>query len=103
MKKILIIIIGIVLFIFILITAYYIKKDMGEEGKLKREINNLHDLLTHDITNYDKINEKLNTIVTTGDYAKVEKAAKNYFSDIFINSFLIMEIINDDKIINFKY
>ena len=72
---------------------------MEEEGKLKREINDLHDLLTHDITNYDKINEKLNTIVTTGDYAKVEKASKNYFSDIFINSFLIMQIINDDKII----
>ena len=48
--------------------------------------------------NMDEINNRLARIVTTGDYAKVEKAFKTYLSDNFDNSIEITNLINDDRI-----
>lgn len=44
----------------------------------------------------DAVNEKLERTVTTGDYAKVEKAVKNYMADNINNAITIAESLNDE-------
>ena len=45
----------------------------------------------------EKLKEKTSNIVTTGKYAKVEKAAKNYASDVFNTANEIKTVLEDEK------
>lgn len=98
MKKKILIIIAIIAVIFLGIVAYYVVSDLRQEEKLKSELNELSQLSNAENIDIDKINEKLNTIVTKDDYAIVEKAFKDYLSDSFENSLEIASILNDEKI-----
>lgn len=96
-KKILIIIVIVAIIILGLIT-YFVISDLRQEEKLKSELNELIQLSNAENIDMDKINEKLNTVVTKDDYAIVEKAFKDYLSDSFENSLEIANILNDEKI-----
>lgn len=48
----------------------------------------------------DKISKKLKATVTTGDYAKIEKAIKNYMADNLNTMLTISEALNDEVIPN---
>lgn len=96
-KKILIIIVIVAIIILGLIT-YFVISDLRQEEKLKSELNELSQLSNAENIDMDKINEKLNTVVTKDDYAIVEKAFKDYLSDSFENSLEIANILNDEKI-----
>ena len=82
-----------ILVLFVLVlggVAYLVFSDLNEEKKLIEEMNQVYELM--DANNQAELEQKLNNIVTSGDYAIVEKAAKNYVKD-FYN--LIISIIDE--------
>lgn len=96
-KKVLIPIIIIVVLVIGLV-GYYFVSDMMQENKLKEELTEISDLTNATTIDLDAINEKLDRIVTTGDYAIVEEAFKSYLRDSLENSIQIANILNDEKI-----
>ncbi len=49
---------------------------------------------------FKEISRRLNTTVTTGDYQKIEKAAKKYFTDILDDLIDLVTVLNDERITN---
>lgn len=98
MKKKILIIIGVIIAIIVGIIGYFVVVDLNQESKLQNELTELSNLVNEENIDIDKINKKLNTITTTGDYAIVEKAYKNYLSDNFNNIIEMANLLNDEKI-----
>lgn len=98
MKKRISIIVGIIILLLIGIFIYSVFSDLKQEEKLKAELSKLNEMLNIEQINTEEIYQKLNQTVTTGAYAKVEKAFKNYLKDNFDISMKIVEILNDDRI-----
>lgn len=98
MKKKVLIIIVILAIIILGLIAYFVVSDFMQEDKLKAELNELSQLSNAENIDIDKINQKLDTIVTKDDYAIVERAFKDYLSDSFENSLEIASILNDERI-----
>ena len=96
-KKVLIAIL-IIIVIAIAVVGYFVFSDMMQEDKLKTELSELDQLVNAKNIDMDAINDKLDKIVTTGDYAVVEKAFKSYLRENFDNSIQIAEILNDEKL-----
>lgn len=105
MKKKVFIILGIIVTLlvvlaFVITVGYTILQDLRQESKLKAEVEEIWDLSNTEEFNQEKIREKLNNIVTTGDYAVVEKAYKQYLSDQLNNMIEIALLLNDENITN---
>ena len=104
MKKKIFIILGIILVLIIvalaIAVAYTVFQDLRQESKLKTEIEEILDLSNVEEFNEERIREKLNSIVTTGDYAVLEKAYKQYLSDQLDNMIEIASLLNDENITN---
>lgn len=98
MKKKILIVIGVIIAIIVGIIGYFVVVDLNQESKLQNELTELSNLVNEEDIDIDKINKKLNTIITTGDYAIVEKAYKNYLSDNFNNIIEMATLLNDEKI-----
>ena len=98
MKKKIWITIAVIVAIIVGIIVYFAITDLNQEEKLRNELTEINDLVNEENINMEEVNKKLDTIVTTGDYAVVEKAFKNYLSDNFDNIIKIVEILNDEKI-----
>ena len=98
MKKKILIVLLIIIVIALIGVGYFVFTDMQQEEKLKTELTELSDLANAESIDMDVINERLDRIVTTGDYAEVEDAFKSYLRDNFDNSIQIAEILNDEKI-----
>ena len=97
MKKKILIILLIVIVIALIGVGYFVFTDMGQEEKLKTELSELDQLVNAENINMDEVNNRLNRIVTTGDYAVVEEAFKSYLKENFDNSIEIANILNDEK------
>ncbi len=91
MKKKIIIAVVVIVGIIIATIGYFVIKDLSQENILRMEAVELNgkDEMSDD---YMKIEIK-----TTGDYALVETAIKNYMKDYSINFQKSMEVINEDK------
>ena len=98
MKKKVLIAILLIIVIAIAVVGYFVFSDMMQEDKLKTELSELDQLVNAENIDMDAINDKLDKIVTTGDYAVVEKAFKSYLRENFDNSIQIAEILNDEKL-----
>lgn len=98
MKKKIWITIAVIVAIIVGIIVYFAITDLNQEEKLRNELTEINDLVNEENINMEEVNKRLDTIVTTGDYAVVEKAFKNYLSDNFDNIMKIVEILNDKKI-----
>ena len=98
MKKKVLVVILIVIVIVLAIVGYFVFSDMRQEGKLKTELSELEELVNAETIDMDAINERLDRIVTTGDYAVVEDAFKSYLRENFDNSIQIAEILNDERL-----
>ena len=94
-RKIIIVIVVVVLVIVATIT-FFVIKDLQQEKSLRKEI----DEIQKEIIDVDKISKKLKATVTTGDYAKIEKAIKNYMADNLNTMLTISEALNDEVIPN---
>ena len=98
MKKKFLIAILVIIVIAFLVVGYFVISDMIQEDKLKTELAEINELSNAETIDMDAINERLDRIITTGDYAIVEGAFKTYLRENFDNSLQIAEILNDEKI-----
>ncbi len=99
-KKHIFIIIGVIIGIIAAILTFTVLKDLGEEKKLKQEIDEVVDLLDFENLKMTEIEAKLNRTVTNNDYKIVEKAIKQYLSDSFNVMMEFTEILNDEQLTN---
>lgn len=98
MKKKILITLLIIIVIALIGVGYFVFTDMQQEEKLKTELTELSELSNAQEINIDEINNRLDRIVTKGDYAIVEEAFKTYLRENFDNSIKIANILNDEKI-----
>ena len=98
MKKKILITILVIIVIAIVGVGYFVFTDMQQEDKLKTELAELDELVNAENIDVDAINDRLDRIVTKGDYAVVEEAFKSYLRDNFENSIQITNILNDEKL-----
>lgn len=101
MKKKVIIIVTVVIVVLAIILggfAYFVSSGLKQEEKLTAEMTELNELV--DKEDYDKnaVKERLDRVITKGDYAIVEKACKQYLSDISVIGQKIDDILSDDSI-----
>lgn len=97
-KKKLILSTVIMVLVALILLMIFVVKDLRQEKTLRDEIASIQELAGSE--QMDAVNEKLGHIVTTGDYAKVEKAVKNYMADNFNNAITIAEALNDEVLTN---
>ena len=100
MKKKILIIITIIIIVALGTIGYIVFTDIKQEEKLMTELNEISDLENSENINMDDVNQRLDRIVTTGDYAIVEDSFKSYLRENFDNTMQIAEILNDEKIVN---
>lgn len=98
MKKKILIIVLIIIIIAIGVVGYNVYKDMKQEENLKTELAELEQLANAETIDLNAINERLDRVVTTDDYAVVEEAFKSYLRENFENSIKIANILNDERI-----
>ena len=99
-RKIIIVIVVVVLVIVATIT-FFVIKDLQQEKSLRKEIDEIQkEMVDFEQIDVDKISKKLKATVTTGDYAKIEKAIKNYMADNLNTMLTISEALNDEVIPN---
>mgnify|MGYP005757298783 FL=1 len=96
-----IIIAVIVIVIAIGCIAVYIAKGFSQELAIKNQIQEI-DQMTSDIQtiNLEDFNKKTDTIVTTGNYAIVEQAVKQYIKDSINYTLEINSLLQDDTMAN---
>ena len=100
MKKKVLIAILIIIVISVVVVGYFVLNDIQQEEKLKTELAELDQLVNAENIDMDAINDRLDRIVTTGDYAVVEDSFKSYLKDNFENMIQIANILNDEKLTN---
>lgn len=100
MKKKIFIGIGIFVGIILILIGVLVGKDLKQESNLKKELNEISEMVSDPDGDFKEISRRLNTTVTTGDYQKIEKAAKKYFTDILDNLIDIVTVLNDERITN---
>lgn len=94
--------IGIITGVIILIVAtaggYFFINDRTQKAKIMEEFSQIEELTKSEDFDIDALNKKTSTIVTNGKYANVEKAAKNYASDLFNTAYEIRTVLEDEKL-----
>lgn len=100
MKKKIFIGIGIFVGIILILIGVLVGKDLKQESNLKKELNEISEMVSDPAGDFKEISRRLNTTVTTGDYQKIEKAAKKYFTDILDDLIDLVTVLNDERITN---
>ena len=101
-KKKIFIFIGVICLLFIGLVGYYVVSDLNQESKLEEEIVLIDNLVNTDAIDkidLEKLYSYLDRTITKGDYAKVERAFKNYLKDNFDNVLKIVDLLNDERIV----
>lgn len=85
-------VIGVIVVVIVAAISYLVVMDLKQEDLLKKEIVNISnkDLLTD---NYDV------EVKTTGDYAYIEEAVKNYYKKLSDSIKIINNYLNDEELI----
>lgn len=99
MKRKIIITIIAVLVVIAGIIGFFAVKDLKQEKNLCEEIASIQELTANiGHVDMDQVNEKLQRTVTTGDYAVVEQAVKNYMADNFNAMITISNVLDDTEL-----
>ena len=98
--KIILLVIAILVIAFIATIAFMVTSDFKQEEKLENELDSLYALLNNYPLDYEALDKQISTTITTGDYAKVEKAIKDYSKDFISYMKQFDALINDETIIN---
>ena len=96
MKKVFLIV-GIVLLLIIGVIVYFVVTDLQQEEIFITEITEIVESSNSEDLDLDEFRERLNTIKTRGDYAVLEKAAKQYFTDVLDNNMAIQEVLSSNN------
>ena len=100
MKKKILITLVIIVVAIIAIIGCFLVFDFIQEEKLKQELYNINEISNTEPLDINAIDEKINNIVTKGDYAIVEEACKTYLRDCFDNILQITDTLNNEQLIN---
>ena len=100
MKKKVLITVLVIIVILLGVVGYFVISDMIQEDKLKTELQEINDLSNAETIDIDAIDERLDRIVTTGDYAVVEDACKTYLRECVDNILQITDTLNDELLVN---
>ena len=100
MKKKVLIALAIIIVAIIAVIGCFLVFDFIQEEKLKQELQEINELSNAETIDINAIDEKLNNIVTKGDYAIVEDACKTYLRDCFDNILQITDTLNDEQLVN---
>lgn len=92
------IIVSIMFLIILVLIIVFAVKDLNQEEKLEKEIENVIKLINTNPMDDNKINIILNRTITTKKYSKVEKAIKSYLKEISIVFNKSYQIVDNDKI-----
>lgn len=98
MKKKILIVILILVLAFGALVAYYFFHDRMQEQKLNKEFSEIDQLMNEENSDQETLNKKLNTLVSSGDYAEIEQAFKNYLKDGLELTNRITTHLSDEKI-----
>ena len=100
-KWIILIVIGVILLLGILgFFAYSIVSELQQESKLTMEMNEIATIIASNEYTEESINKRLDSRVTTGDYRKVENAAKTYLKDVIQLNLELIDLVKDEHIGN---
>lgn len=100
-KWIILIVIGVILLLGILgFFAYNIVSELQQESKLTTEMNEIATIIASNEYTEESINNRLDSRVTTGDYGKVENAAKTYLKDVIQLNLELIDLVKDERIGN---
>lgn len=81
--------------------AIYVAKDFSQELAIKKEIQEIGQITSNiQAVDIEKFNKKTDTIVTSDDYAIVEKAVKQYIKDSINYTLEIKSLLEDEKMEN---
>ena len=98
--KIILLAIAILVIACIVAIALMVTSDLKQEEKLGKELDSLYALLNNYPLDYEALDEKISKTITTDDYAKVEKAIKDYSGD-FVNYMKQLDtILNNETLMN---
>lgn len=100
MKKKVLITVLVIIVILLGVVGYFVISDMIQEDRLRTELQEINDLSNAETIDIDAIDERLDRIVTKGDYAVVEDACKTYLRECFDNILQITDTINDEQLTN---
>lgn len=95
--KIAIIAVVSIVVIILIVGSYFFINDVTQKGKLLGEIAQIEELTNSGNFDMTELDKKTSIIVTNGKYATVEKAVKNYASDLFNTAFKIRAVLEDDN------
>lgn len=90
-------IVGAIVLIIAIAGGYFFFNDVMQKAKIVETFVEIEELTKSGDFDMEQLNEKTNTIVSNGKYAKVEKAAKNYAHDLFSKAFEIRALLEDEK------
>lgn len=97
--KIIGIIVGAIVLVLIIagVIGYFFVNDVTQKAKIVEEFKQIEELTNSEDFTMEQLNEKTGNIVSSGKYAAVEKAAKNYANDVFGTAFEIKALLQDEK------
>lgn len=98
--KIILGIIAVLVIAVIAIVAFMFVKDLKQEENLNTELASLYELLDKYPLNYEAIDVNLKQTITSGDYAKVERAVKDYSGSFVTCVKQLDELFNNEALIN---
>lgn len=98
--KIILSVIAILAVICIVAIALMVVPSLKQEDKLEEELESLYALLNNYPLDYENLDKKISTVVTTGDCGKVEKAVKDYYKDFEEYMKQFDTLINDETLTN---
>ena len=100
MKKAIIGVIIAIVLVAIVGIGILVVNDFKQEDILRQEMLEFENLTRAENIDFDKIDQKIREIKTTGDYGVLEKAMKDYLADVVNVTVSIADILNDERIIN---
>lgn len=96
--KIVIAVIAIFIAALVGVGAIFVFKTAMQEIKVEEEIADINELVSAGDFSSNLLYSKLNRTVSSGDYALVEKAIKNYIKDVVLYIDKINELSRDEKL-----
>ena len=91
------IIVGVVVLVLVAVGGYMFYSDSMQKAKIIETFAEIEELTKSGDFEMEQLEEKTNTIVSSGKYADVEKAAKNYAHDLFSKAFEMKSLLQDEK------
>ncbi|MCI8760451.1 MAG: hypothetical protein HFJ34_04950 [Clostridia bacterium] len=91
------IVIGLVVLVIVGVGGYMFFNDATQKAKILETFGEIEELTKSGDFEIAQLEEKTSTIVSSGKYANVEKAAKNYAHDLFSKAFEMKSLLEDQK------